>query len=130
MQWLIDLVIEAIGVPPVFIDRGDPATSDWNQATLTLDGAWHELDISAIVPTNASAILFRGLMRDGAIAKRLGFRKAGHVNAFNTSIMYTQVADVFIQQDCIIAVTTNQKIEYIADAGIDLIFLTIAGWWL
>lgn len=130
MQWLIDLVIEAIGIPPVFIDRGDPEGFDFTQAVLTMDGTWHELDLSAIVPADASVILIGGFIRDGVVEKTVRFRKSGNANALNVSLMYTQVAGVFIGQDFTIAASPNQKIEYLADAAIDIIALVVRGWWL
>ena len=29
-------------------DRGDPAAWDWTQADLTMNNAWHDLDVAAI----------------------------------------------------------------------------------
>jgi len=37
-----------------FVDRGDPAADDYTQATLTSDGTYYDLDLSAIVPAGAS----------------------------------------------------------------------------
>lgn len=130
MQWLIDLIIEAIGIPPVFIDRGDPAAADWSQATLTLDGTWNDLDLSALVPANASAVMLNCFIADNLVGKSIGFRKSGNANVWNTSAVYTQVAGILNQQDIIVPASANQKIEYLGDAGIDTILLTVRGWWL
>jgi len=46
-------------------DRGDPAAFDKTEADLTMDNAWHDLDLSAIVTdTDASWILLRVILND------------------------------------------------------------------
>lgn len=134
MQWLINLVAESviakIGIPPVFVDRGDVAEEDWNQDDLTLDVGWHDLDVSGIVPENASAILFGGSIRDGAANSFVFLRKHGHTGMDNVSALMTQVADVVMQQDAIVKTTDTGKIEYITSVDIEIIKLTVRGWWL
>lgn len=134
MQWLIDLIKEWVQdqgyLTHSFVDRGDPASADWTEATLTVDGNWNELDISSIVPATAKAVLFSCIIRDDAASTICGFRKSGNVNFWNVSQMFTQVANVFYQQDICVAGSTNQKIEYNIGAGMDTVYLTVRGWWL
>ncbi|MBA7611857.1 hypothetical protein ES703_19088 [subsurface metagenome] len=134
MQWLINLVAErviaTIGIPPTYIDRGDVEFADWNRDDLTIDGAWHELDVSAIVPANASAILFNMWMEDGVVHQFAGLRKSGRVYAWMEWGGWTQVGGAVVQQGIIVPTSPNGKVEYLVHTGMDWIFFTVRGWWL
>jgi len=134
MQWLIDLIAErviaTIGIPPTYIDRGDPAVLDLD--TFTCDGSWHELDLSAIIPAGAKAVLLRLTIRDDAVGSYLRFRKTGSANAINRSIIRTQVSMVYKNADMVVALDDNRKIEYSSAAGTTFVSsdLAVGGWWL
>lgn len=130
MQWLIDLVIEKIGVPPCFYDRGDPAAWDFTWINLNTDGAWHDLDLSAIVPNAAKAVLLRIRVQCGVVAKLLQFRKSGNVNSLNTNGFRVQVANVVFEGDLVCA-CTNGHIEYRTNiiAPTKLADILVKGWW-
>ncbi|GAI35317.1 unnamed protein product, partial [marine sediment metagenome] len=60
MQWLIDLIIETIGVPPCYIDRGSFFGPDFTQVSLPARAVWTELDLSGIITDeDAQACCFR-----------------------------------------------------------------------
>lgn len=131
MQWLIDMVIEAIGVPPTFIDRGDPITVDFDKADFTLDDAWHELDLSGIVPEGATGIAFTVTVFNTAVGKFVRFRRAGNIREKNITEIGTQVANLFYGNDGVVSVNTDRKIEYkMSGAGWIVINMTVKGWWL
>lgn len=59
MQWLVDLIIEAIGVPPCYIDR-EEFVGEFASITADLrDGLEHVVDFSSIVPAGAKAVVIR-----------------------------------------------------------------------
>jgi len=64
-----------IGKPPGFEDRGDPAVYDYDKNDLTKDGAWHDLDLSGIVPENAKAVFIIGHVQGNGIDWTIMFRK-------------------------------------------------------
>jgi len=131
MQWLVDLVIEAIGIPPVFIDRGDPAVADFAVGDLTADGAWHNLDLSGIVPANASAVLLHAGIRDNLIGQNTYIRRKGNVNWENSCRMITQVANLAISQDIVCPIGSNGLLEYNLSATVwTSIGIRVKGWWL
>ncbi|GAH71411.1 unnamed protein product, partial [marine sediment metagenome] len=49
-----------IGRPTGFVDRGDPAAYDYAKEDLTIDGAWHDMDLSGIVSEFAKAVFIIG----------------------------------------------------------------------
>lgn len=131
MQWLIDLVIEAIGIPPTFIHRGDPAVADFLIGDFTKDGFWYDLDLSAIVPAGATAVSVFIILQATVISRSIALRKKGQVNSVNQTIMFTQVANLLFSSDILVAVDPDRKIEYKIAAGVNQrCDFTVKGWWL
>lgn len=60
MQWIFDIIVDRVkaelGIPPCFITRPDPFSWILDIGTIHDDGAWHDVDISSIVPANAQAV--------------------------------------------------------------------------
>ncbi|MCK5602356.1 hypothetical protein KAR91_10815, partial [Candidatus Pacearchaeota archaeon] len=106
MQWLIDIVAEAVeaqlGIPPCFVDRGDPGAADFNQGNIIADGFPHDLDFSAIVPDGATAMTISIIVRSFAIQNFIFMYTKGNVNLFNSSSIWTQVALIEIAADFIV----------------------------
>lgn len=114
-----------------FVDRGDPDTWDFSDATLIQDGNWHDLDLSAIVPANAKAVLGYMIVKDDSVDSYFQVRTNGHVHAISRSGIRTQVANVFNDGDVVMYPDANRKIEYRCSAGDwTRIYLHIKGWWL
>ena len=66
-----------------WVNRGDPATVDWSiaGATLTNDGAWHDLDLSKVhVEIANKIVLLRGYIQSGVVAT-MELREKGNGNA-------------------------------------------------
>lgn len=114
----------------VYTDRGDVAAADWTHATLTADGAWHDLDLSAIVPAGATRVRFYGVIGDDVVFRWLSFRKNGFVNTFNRFVVATQVAGVNMYYQGEVECDTNRVIEYqLTNTVFTLINVNIIGWW-
>lgn len=135
MQWLLDIVLEMVAnagfIKTSFVDRGDPANEDFDQGDLTIDFMWHELDLSAIVPSGASAIALRVLLLNTGIGQEIICKKHGNINFYNVGTVITQVANTIIEATLIIPVDESRKIDYVVWVGGWLgIDLTVLGWWL
>lgn len=114
-----------------FFDRGDPASDDWTQADLTTDATWRDLDLSAIVPAGAKAVLFSVGVKDGVVDSDLRFRKNGNTDIYNRAIVRTLVANVYTMQDIVVACDTDRIIEYNGDnLTFTNINIVVKGWWL
>lgn len=113
-----------------FTDRGDPGVKDFGIGDFTTNDAWHDLDLSGIVPAGAKAVALSVLIKDNAINSTFLLRKNGNTGGVNVSKMRTQVANLFHDGDCIVALDSNRIIEYYATStvwtGIDI---TVKGWW-
>lgn len=135
MQWLIDIlaakVIAEIGVPPTFIDRGDKAAYDWLTAFFTKDGAWHTLDLSAIIPTNTTGVLLTCEAQTVLISQILLLRPRATSGLSNFSGIVTQIANVPQKFDFSLAIGDNRTIEYFATpVAWPVLSLGVKGWWL
>lgn len=134
-QWVNDAVADADvqttlnqtvdGVD--FVDRGDPSSADWTETDITQDGTWYELDLSSIVPSDATWVLLR-VTHTGTANQDVSFRKDGNTNEINISRVSSDGASS-LHQDCFVAVV-NQTIEYRIHASIGTLGITVGGWFV
>lgn len=114
-----------------FYDRGDPAVYDYVKGDLTIDGAWHDMDLSAIAPAGAKAVLICGEVEGAGTDWEIRFRKNGNTNEINSCDMETIRANVERHRSMIVACDTNRVIEYKVDnQAWTTINLVIRGWWI
>lgn len=131
MQWLIDLIIEAIGIPPTYVDRGDTFPEDFSTVDLVTDGAFHELDLSAIVPAGAVLVLIHCGFSGTSAPANAAFRKPGYITGWNVAAVTLLVAGLARRPDVIVPLSPDRKIEYkFAGPGWTAQDMTIRGWWL
>ena len=122
--------LRGVAFTPVFVDRGDPTGWDLDHTGMVADSAWHDWDLSAIVPDGAVAVLLGVHIANTSATQSLMFRKNGNVNNFNIAEARTQVATVYNDTDVIVACDQNRVIEYwLALGGTWLVYLTVRGWW-
>ena len=117
----------------VFVNRGDPAAVDFTEATITIDGTWHDMDLSAICPVGAKTVLLRVLvLRNAAPNSSYGFymKKKGQTNDINVGAMYYQVNGIGLTQEMTISLDANRFVEYKAQVAYDVLHITVAGWWM
>lgn len=131
MQWLVDLIIATIGIPPTFIDRGDPANYDFTTGDFTTDGFWHDLDLSGIVPSNAKAVVMYAYVKAPSIKRYLQIKVKGKSNFFNIATMRTQTSNCALTLDLVSPINSDGMLEYkTSPVAFTTIYLTIKGWWL
>lgn len=157
MQWLIDLIKEWViaqayatvayvdywiaktiewvedqnYLQTSFVDRGDPAAWDFIIGNFTADGAWHDLNLSSIVPAGAKSVLFLVYIRNDAVNKDFYLRRKGNANAYNMVMQRTEVANLVRVADGVCPCDENRVIQYYLTAvGWTRIRLTVKGWWL
>jgi len=119
-----------IGKAPCFVDRGDPAVYDYNKEDLTIDGAWHDLDLSHIVSEKAKAVFIIGHLQGNGVDWKISFRKKGNVNEIVHGGMETLRANVERHRSSIIALDDNRKIQYkVDDEAWDTLSLAVKAWW-
>ncbi len=118
------------GLVQMFVDRGDPAAYDKAKEDLTIDGAWHDWDVSSIVPAGTKAVLLIGHLEGNAVDWKINFRKKGQSNEINHSDMETIRANITRHRSSIVAVDANRVLEYNADNQVwTTLSLAVRGWW-
>lgn len=135
MQWLIDIVkewIQAQGyLTHSFVDRGDPGPQDFETENFTTDGAWHDLDLSDIIPAGTKAVALRIGIMDNEIGSYIQLRTKGNTFTTNSSGFETQIADIAIAGDFIQHPDSSRLLQYrTINRVFTLIQITVKGWWL
>lgn len=116
---------------PCLVDRGDPAGYDYATASFTTDGAWHDLDLSAILPAGTVAALIKVRITDDATDQYFQFRKNGNSNIYHAPLIRTQAANVSIESELIVFPDSSRVVEYRAsNTTFTSIFVLVSGWWL
>lgn len=135
MQWLIDMVIAAIKAwhtaETGYFDAGDYFSNDFILTDLTVDGAYHELDISGIVGEGTKACCIRVIAAADQVQQIIRFRKGGLVRPEQKCEIRTQVADIQINVHFVLGVSEDRKIEYQVLGGTWAVTnIKIRGWWI
>lgn len=114
----------------MFVNRGDPASFDFTVANFTTDNTWRELNLSAIIPTTARAVLLELNPATSASGKEFIFRSYGNTNTINHTGVVTKITPGIQHKTCIVAVDANRKIEYKAVVATwNTLDLVVRGWW-
>jgi hypothetical protein len=113
-----------------FTDRGDPASADKILTGLTVDGAWHDWDLSSGIPAGATAVILRVSLGNNSSNGWLMFRKNGNSNETNVAMVNAPVANVAGYATVTVACDSGRVIEYyVANNGTyAFITITVAGW--
>jgi len=135
MQWLIDLIqawVQSQGyLTESFIDRGDPRFADWGEGDFTHDNAWHDLDLSGIVPVGAKCVLIRVWASSFWITSYFDLRMKGNSWNQNSSVAQMQVSGQTYCKDMTCALNGQQVIQYRSNSpGWNFLNTTVRGWWL
>jgi hypothetical protein len=115
------------------VDRGDATAFDFTQADVIIDGAYHDLDCSAIVPATATAIEFTiNVKQSAAIADGIGvfLRKKGYTHTFNIAGICPQVINITNTQTMVVACDANRFIQCAITSAFITMGITITAWYI
>lgn len=122
---------ELSGLPTYinYADRGDPSDIDFS--ALTTDASWHDLDLSAIVPSGAKAVILRVYIQDDAVGTYLAFRKKGNSNGKVILQVFTQATNAAIEAQGIVPCSTARVVQYTgSNTAFSDIRIVILGWFI
>lgn len=122
---------ERMPLDGVFTAREDVAAYDKELADFTRDYAWHDWDLSSIVPDGAKAIALLVLMSGTAGNLIFQVRPNGYTNAHTAPELRSQVSGVYVGGTLVVACDAARVIEYRASnsAAWSTIAATVIGWW-
>lgn len=118
------------GLVEMYVDRGDPAVYDKVKTDLTIDGAWHDLDLSSIIPAGAKAVLLKTRLQSANPGDAIRYRKNGNTNEINVCGCEALRANVIRTRLGITSIDVNRVLEYNADnIAWTLLDIVVRGWW-
>ena len=113
-------------------DRGDPSSTDFGAGNLTTDSAWHDLDLSGIVPAGTKAVILRYYIFSLSTGSdSVYFRKKGNSNDINETVINFNYTGPEARGETTVFLDSNLKAEYkfVGSSGDwDTINITAAGW--
>jgi len=119
------------GIYHMLVYRGSPTSPDWTESDLTTDNNWNSLDISSIVPANATGIILKVKINGPNAGDALAFRKYQQTGQHNIYPSKAQVAGLDFMSQGIVCVDNSQMIEYRAsNVAWNSINITVCGWWV
>ena len=112
-----------------YVDRGDPVVMDFDKTDITADGAWHDLDLSVIVPAGAKLVDIAFEIQNDTIGLYVMLRRHGGVGTANILRQYIQRSAVNIRQRGFVVLDVDRIIEYWASSTTwTMINITVCGW--
>lgn len=112
-----------------YIDRGDPSSVDFSKTDFTIDGYWHVLDLSNIVPEGATLIHFSVAALVPFDDITMAFVKNGSVNKKNGATIRVPHGNKEYYKSDWVACDVNRKIEYwISDVTWTTLDVLVRGW--
>lgn len=114
---------------PCFFSRGNPDNWDFETSDFVTDGAWHNLDLSSIVPVGASAVLISGSVLDFTAGLVFLLREPGLADSAGAGRIVTQVSNIDNWFSFVVPLDTNRFISYYAtNTTWTRIRMSVAGW--
>lgn len=131
MQWLIDIIIARAKTEIGYFDRGDVGDFDWEIGDFTKDWAWHDLDLSSIIPEGTRQVKFSVLILTGLTNRSFQIREKGNVGVVNRSAVWSSAASKYIETQHFVTPDAGRKVQYRVTAGFTgTLSVTVTGWWL
>lgn len=114
-----------------YVDRGDLAADDWATTDFTLDGDWHDLDLSSIIPKNTSLVLFRLVFRDTEPYPYMSFRTKGNTHDVNIGVVWEHFENKYYDATIFVKPNSDGLVQYKTTAtSSNNLFLSVGGWWV
>jgi hypothetical protein len=112
-----------------YVNRGDPTIVDKSLGNLINDGAWHDLDLSAICGAGKRLLVLQANVAGGVGSGIVQFKQKGithniNVVAILTKAGYNEIKDVLVQTNA------SGVIQYYISSGatIGACDLCVRGW--
>jgi len=113
-----------------YVHRTGVPGYDYEESTLIQDGAWHVLDLSAIVPASAELVLLRIGAAHALKGRCFRVCKAGESTMYAYVNVVTQAAETINEQTALVD-CSGQQIQYWATTGtFSRLYLVVLGWFL
>lgn len=113
-----------------FEHRADQPGYDWITFDFPVAGTWYDLDLTAIVPEHAKAVLFRIVLRSTAAGNYCAVRRKGYTQNKVASYVDVSVANMYEREDIIVGIDTDRIVQAVKQqAQINAMLIVVKGWW-
>lgn len=131
MQWLIEIIAARVGETIGWRRREQFANPDFQLGDMIRDNAWHDLDLSAIVPDGAGCIAFEVRLRAAIGGKALRLRRKGNTTEHPRSMESSYAGNINNWSDMSVSCNAGRVIQYRMSGDPWSNFeLSVKGWWL
>jgi hypothetical protein len=127
-MWMFGAASGGGSVGTNYVHRPNQLSADATAATLTLNNAWHVLDLSAIVPPNTKVVVVRTHIKDGTLGLAFRLRAVGDIDGYGRYDMYIVVINRDFFSTGLIVFSPTSTVEYWCSTGMDLVEITVCGW--
>ena len=113
-----------------FVARNPTKTDDYTEANFTWNGAWHDLDMSAIVPLSAKLVLITIRHTWHSVGSSAALRHPDDTNSDGSIVIIQPVGDQCFFHTILIPVK-NGKVSYKQWNGAPQLYMwRVVGWFL
>jgi hypothetical protein len=122
-----------VGAAEQYVDRGDPSGYDFAVGSFTVDNAWHDLDLSSIVPAEAAGkrvfFLVLAAKTGGSGSQALAFRTKGQTNPYDQDGI-SIIDDTIVHRGSFwVECDSNREIQYLVTGSAwSSINFVVRGW--
>lgn len=114
-----------------YVDRGNLASYDFTEATLTEDGNWYDMDLSAIVGAGVRLVLLKVDIVNTAAGQPGNLRTKGYTGNANIVTFFSVANNVHLCGDRWVLTDANGVIEYVFNATTwSQINIGVRGWFV
>lgn len=112
--------------------KADQQSYDFTQNDFTKDDAYHDLDLSGIVPAGAVAVYLWGSFKSDTGGTEINLCQQGHTGAYLKVMRHQPVADIAQEFDCIIPIGPDRKIQYRCESAPSYtnMNMSVVAWWI
>lgn len=109
-------------------DRGEVASPDFTYGDFTHNNAWHDLDLSSIVPKGAVRVILNVSITGTGGNQALYFRKKGRTTSYCTQGIFIGVAAGLDLHNVEVFCDVNRVIQYNGTTSLSVIDVSVVGW--
>jgi len=110
------------------VDIGDIADAQFDAEDFTIDGNWHTLDISSVVPAGVDLVRVNLDLTAVGIGDNIAVKNDDYTGAYNRIVACGYVAGYSAYKRGLISCSSDRKIKYKITAGVAVVFLNVVGW--
>jgi hypothetical protein len=122
---------EGGSVGEIYVDRGDLPGYDFTIASLTCDGAFHEVDLTNVIgDVAATDVLLRlNVGTPSSPGAYLVFREAGNTASINSLVAICQNITNAMDVSDRVHLASNQHLAYLGSAALSAANVAVRGYW-